>query len=35
VQQDNLEVYEIASQWVVGERLGMYDPETETIDVFA
>lgn len=35
VQQDTLEVYEIASQWVVGERLGMYDPETETIDVFA
>ena len=35
VQQDIFEVYEIASQWVVGERLGMYDPETETIDVFA
>jgi post-segregation antitoxin (ccd killing protein) len=35
INQDCLEVYEIASQWVVGERLGMYDFETESIDVFA
>ena len=35
INQDCLEVYEIASQWVVGDRLGMYDFETESIDVFA
>jgi hypothetical protein len=35
LQQDTFEVYEIASQWVVGDRLGVYDIETESIDVFA
>lgn len=35
VQQDTLEVYEIASQWVMGDRLGVYDVEAESIDVFA
>ena len=35
VQQDTYEVYEIASQWVMGDRLGMYDVEAESIDVFA
>ena len=32
IQQDCLEVYEIESTWKIGERLGVYDPDTETID---
>ena len=34
INQDCYEVYEIASQWVIGERLGVYDFETDSIDVF-
>jgi hypothetical protein len=32
IQQDCYEVFEIESPWKIGERLGVYDPETETID---
>jgi hypothetical protein len=32
IQQDCYEVFEIESLWKIGERLGVYDFETETID---
>jgi hypothetical protein len=32
IQQDCYEVFEIESPWTIGERLGVYDFETETID---
>ena len=32
IQQDCLEVYEIESLWKIGDRLGVYDIETESID---
>lgn len=32
IQQDCYEVFEIESPWKIGDRLGVYDPETETID---
>jgi len=32
IQQDCLEVYEIESPWKIGDRLGVYDIESESID---
>jgi hypothetical protein len=32
IQQDCYEVFEIESPWKIGERIGVYDLETETID---